>query len=103
MGKEVALVTEVEVTDWDSQEKAFSTAVKQFGRIDYVYPIAGISERVWTPHDSGRGSGFQKPDLSVLDIDLTGVLYTVSLALQQFRRQEPDQNGFRGKSEFSIP
>ena len=61
----------------------------------------GISERKWTPHQEGGGKGFVKPDLSVLDIDLTGVFYTVSLAVQQFRRQEPDQNGFRGKSEFS--
>lgn len=41
-------------------------------------------------------SGFEKPDLTVIDLDLTGVMYTVSLAVQQFRRQEP-KNGFRGK------
>ncbi len=61
----------------------------------------GIGERTWTPHQDG-GKGFVKPDLSVLDIDLTGVFYTVSLAIQQMRRQEPDQNGFRGKSK-SVP
>jgi len=97
MGKTVALVGEVNVTDWDQQASCFEAAVKEFGRIDYVYPIAGISERKWTPHQEGGGKGFVKPDLSVLDIDLTGVFYTVSLAVQQFRRQEPDQNGFRGK------
>jgi NAD(P)-dependent dehydrogenase (short-subunit alcohol dehydrogenase family) len=32
---------------------------------------------------------FAKPDLSVLDVDLTGVLYTIALAIQQFRRQDP--------------
>lgn len=30
-----------------------------------------------------------KPDLGIIDVDLTGVLYTVALAVQQFRRQEP--------------
>jgi NAD(P)-dependent dehydrogenase (short-subunit alcohol dehydrogenase family) len=61
-----------------------------------VYPIAGIGERVWTPNSPTMTSGFEKPDLSVIDIDLTGVMYTVSLAVQQFRRQEP-KNGIRGK------
>lgn len=49
------------------------------------------------PNDPSKKSGFVKPDLTVLDADLTGVLYTVALALQQFRRQEPAENGFRGK------
>lgn len=31
---------------------------------------------------------FEKPDLGVVDVDLTGVLYTVALAVQQFRRQD---------------
>ena len=35
----------------------------------------------------------------VLDVDLKGVLYTSSLAIQHFRRQKPDHNGFKGKSE----
>ena len=41
MGKTVALVGEVNVTDWDQQASCFEAAVKEFGRIDYVYPIAG--------------------------------------------------------------
>ncbi|KAF2030803.1 NAD(P)-binding protein [Setomelanomma holmii] len=36
-------------------------------------------------------SGFVKPYLSVFGVDLTGVLYTIALALQQFRRQDPQQ------------
>jgi len=93
----VASVGQLDVTQWDQQEKAFSAAVKEFGRVDYVYPIAGIGERPWTPHGSEKSVSFQKPDLSVLDADLTGVLYTVSLAVQQFRRQEANKDGFRGK------
>ena len=88
------------MTDWEQQVTAFEAAVSAFGRVDYVYPIAGIGERAWTPHHStGAKAGFAKPDLSVTDVDLKGVLYTCSLALQQFRRQEPDKNGFRGKSK----
>ena len=37
------------------------------------------------------------PDLSVIDVNVTGVLYTVYLALAYFRRQEKDSEGWRGK------
>lgn len=94
----VAKSAHVDVANWNSQAKAFSQAVADFGRIDYVYPIAGVGERPWLVNDPSQ-TGFAMPDLSVLDIDLTGVLYTVSLAVQQFRKQEPGKHGFRGKSE----
>ena len=89
----------VDVANWNSQAKSFSQAVADFGRIDYVYPIAGVGERAWIPNDP-NATGFVMPDLSCIDIDLTGVLYTVGLAVQQFRKQEPGKNGFRGKSKF---
>lgn len=92
----VAKCAHVDAADWNSQVKAFSQAVADFGRIDYVYPIAGIGERRWIPNDPAA-SGFERPDLSAIDVDLTGVLYTVGLAVQQFRRQEPGKHGFRGK------
>src|SRR5277367_1506206 len=91
-------VGSVDVTDWNQQAETFSQAVAEFGHIDYVYPIAGVGERTWTPNYP-NATGFKKPDLTVLDIDLYGPLYTISLALQQFRRQEPGKIGFRGKSE----
>lgn len=37
------------------------------------------------------------PDLSVIDVNVKGVLYTVYLALAYFRRQESDKDGWRGK------
>ncbi|KAK4939937.1 hypothetical protein LTR10_019896 [Elasticomyces elasticus] len=92
----VAKSAHVDVANWNSQAKAFSQAVAEFGRIDYVYPIAGVGERPWIVNDPSQ-SGFSMPDLSVLDIDLNGVLYTISLAIQQFRKQEPGEHGFRGK------
>src|ERR1700742_2640782 len=95
----MAKCTEVDTANWNSQAKAFSQAVADFGRIDYVYPIAGIGERVWTPNNPSANE-FEMPDLTVLDIDLNGVLYTISLAIQQFRKQEPGKGGFRGKSEL---
>lgn len=64
-------------------------------------PIAGIGERKWIPSpeecEKMPKGEFAKPDLSVIDVDLVGVLHTVALAVQQFRRQEQDEKGYRGK------
>lgn len=75
----------VDLTDWNQQVQAFEAAIAEFKRIDYVFPIAGIGEGKWLPNPSPL-SGFQKPDLAVLDLDLTAVFYTAALAIQQFRR-----------------
>ncbi|KIX98778.1 uncharacterized protein Z520_05239 [Fonsecaea multimorphosa CBS 102226] len=96
LGPQMAKCAQVDVASWNSQAKAFSQAVADFGRIDYVYPIAGVGERPWIPNDPSM-TGFEQPDLTVLDIDLTGVFYTVALAVQQFRKQQPGKDGFRGK------
>ncbi|KAF2161963.1 hypothetical protein M409DRAFT_69469 [Zasmidium cellare ATCC 36951] len=91
-----ALAVELNAADWDSQLAAFKQILQQFGRIDYVYGIAGVGERTWIPNDP-NGLDFTKPDLTTLDIDLNGVLYTSALAIQQMRRQDPDERGIRGK------
>ncbi|KAK5555584.1 hypothetical protein LTR46_006609 [Exophiala xenobiotica] len=96
-GSQCVSAVAVNVADWDSQVAGFQTAIKDLGgRIDYVYPIAGIAEVNWLPNRP-KQEGFVKPNLSVWDVDGTGVLYTCSLAIQQFRRQEPNKFGFRGK------
>lgn len=92
----------VDLADWKSQVKAFTQCVSAFPRIDYVYGIGGIGERRWLPNNATSDNhDFEMPDLSVLDIDLYGVLYTTSLAVQQARRQEVGPNGFRCKSEYT--
>lgn len=88
----------VDVADWESQVAAFQRAVDLFGRVDYVLAVAGVGENEWMPA-ADPGSGFQKPNLSVIDINVTGMLYTLSLAVQQFRRQPPNAHGFRGKGK----
>lgn len=97
----VAKAAHVDVANWNSQAKAFSQAVADFGRLDYVYAIAGVGEQTFIPNNP-NSSGFVMPNLTTLDVDLTGVLYTASLAIQQFRRQDPGKNGFRGKSECVL-
>ncbi|CAG9996232.1 unnamed protein product [Clonostachys byssicola] len=98
---QVAWAAQVDVADWDSQKQAFETAVEKLGRIHYVFPVAGITERLWIPNEPS-GDGFVKPDLSVFDINGTGALYTSALATQHFRAQQPNKYGFRGKSKTGI-
>lgn len=88
-----------DVSSWESQLSAFKQALLALGgRIDAVFPIAGIGEKKWLPlPEESAGGDFSKPNLQTLEVDLTGVLYTVALAVQQFRRQEPDARGWRGK------
>lgn len=91
-----------DVSSWGAQVGVFKQALEVLGgRIDFVAAVAGIGEKKWIPFPEevmrmGPGE-FAKPDLSVLDVDLTGLLWTVALAVQQFRRQEPDAEGWRGK------
>ncbi|KAG8629395.1 hypothetical protein KVT40_003260 [Elsinoe batatas] len=97
----IALAVQVDVADWDSQLEAF-TSVQPFvgGRIDYVFAVAGISERPWIPRfgtdRKDLDTSFVKPDLTTLEVDLNGPLYTAALAVQQMRRQKPLEDGFRG-------
>lgn len=91
---------EVNAASWDSQTNAFQQALEDLGgRVDFVCPIAGIGERRSIPNDP-TNKGFVKPDLACLDVDLYGLTYTVSLAVQQMRRQERDEDGIRGKGRL---
>lgn len=96
------LAVEVDVSSWESQVVAFEEALATFKTIDIVIVNAGVGEKVFVPNDGGKGRGFVKPDLIILDVDLDGFLYTSALAIQQMRRQEVGQNGLRGKSEWGL-
>jgi NAD(P)-dependent dehydrogenase (short-subunit alcohol dehydrogenase family) len=95
-----AWAVQVDVVDWDSQAAGFEAAVKELGRIDYVFAVAGIPELSWLPNRP-KATTFEKPNLAVFNVNANGVLLTSSLAIQQFRRQEPNKYGFRGKSKFT--
>lgn len=83
-----------DVTDWQSQTAFFRAAVERSatGGIDAVVPNAGIAEKRTPLTNTGfetpapapgspPGGDPQKPLLDVIDVNLTGVLYTVHLAL----------------------
>ena len=101
-GSQLVWVTQCDVCDWDSQRSAFEAAINVFGgQINFVLPIAGIAERRSFPNKP-RSQGFEKPDLKVIDVNEIAVIYTVSLAVQHFRRMDVDKHGFRGKSELTF-
>lgn len=94
-----------DTSSWDSQVAAFRKAIDwrapDGGRIDFVAPIAGIGERQWLPFpevtSSEKPDEFTEPDLSIIDVDLTGVLYTIALAVQHFRRQTRTKDSLLGR------
>jgi NAD(P)-dependent dehydrogenase (short-subunit alcohol dehydrogenase family) len=108
----------VDITIWEHQVEAFHTVIGKWGRVDYVFANAGVGERVWLPTITPADGEFSKPDLSVyhpacpyldstnspkaLDVNLTGTMYTIALAIQQFRRQNENDFGFKGKRKFHI-
>lgn len=63
-GKANAASAHVDVSDWNQLVKAFDQAIAAFGKIDYVYPIAGIGERKWMTNNP-NSHGWEAPDLSV--------------------------------------
>lgn len=98
--KQCIWTAEVNVANWDSQRAAFEKALEVFNnRLDYVFPIAGIGERRSFPNRP-NSTGFEEPDLSVLEVDEIGLIYSVWLGVQHFRRQKKNQYGWKGKSKI---
>jgi NAD(P)-dependent dehydrogenase (short-subunit alcohol dehydrogenase family) len=95
------LAVKVDVSSWESQVAAFEEAIEASHRLDLVIVNAGVGEKVFVPNDGGKGKGFVKPNLGILEVDLNGFLYTSALAIQQMRRQEIDADGLRGRSKSS--
>ncbi|RII23921.1 hypothetical protein CUC08_Gglean012752 [Alternaria sp. MG1] len=96
-----------DTSSWESQLSVFQAALKALGgRISCMFPIAGIGEKKWLPFPSESckqpTDSFTKPDLSVIDVDLTGVLYTIALAIQHFRRQDLVVWGDRGSEDSYL-
>ncbi|KAJ3739336.1 hypothetical protein DFH05DRAFT_1514949 [Lentinula detonsa] len=77
-----AVAVKCDVTIWDDQVKMFELAIEKFGSVDVVVPNAGIGEpgnflEVKLDNKTGKP---QKPNLSTVQVNLIGVLYTVHLA-----------------------
>ncbi|GLI76568.1 hypothetical protein PoHVEF18_004841 [Penicillium ochrochloron] len=67
-----------DVTSWEIQAEVFESVYTKQARIDIVFANAGIAETGFLFQTEGDKP--VKPDLKTYDIDLTGAMYTVSLA-----------------------
>ncbi|EEP82160.1 predicted protein [Uncinocarpus reesii 1704] len=92
---ENAIFVAADVTDYDSLAAAFVAAWTKWNAIHFVAANAGIADNVQiaAPYASATpDSPPPKPDLKTIDVDLTGVLYTIYLSLHYFR-QNPCPGG----------
>ncbi|XXH01831.1 hypothetical protein Hte_008193 [Hypoxylon texense] len=86
-----------DVTSWDDQAKAFREVYQQHGRIDVVMANAGISEQGASSLALVDEEEPSQPRLRTLDVNLTGTIYTVKLAIHYIKKNEPDvSTGSRG-------
>ncbi|EXJ81264.1 hypothetical protein A1O3_07554 [Capronia epimyces CBS 606.96] len=80
---------------WADQLAVFKTALSSSpsGRVDIVIANAGISGADSVFWNDVEAEEPEEPKLNVLNVNLTGVLYTTKLALHYFRRQNALNKG----------
>ena len=80
-GDEVATAIRCDVTSWDDQQAAVSTAIERFGRLDAFLANAGF----------GAARGFQEESVeqwkSMIDTNVYGAALSIRAALGSFREQ----------------
>jgi len=70
-----------DVTNWDSQLALFELGISTFGAIDVVVANAGITENGVFYSSQVVDGKPQKPSTATLDVNINGVIYSISLAL----------------------
>ncbi|KIW04109.1 uncharacterized protein PV09_04920 [Verruconis gallopava] len=89
-GNEEVHFVECDVRDWQAQVRLFKEAVRlsRHGGIDCVVANAGVAgiEPFHDPSNDFAVDEPPKPNFKVIDVNLTGVLYTTQLALWWLNR-----------------
>ncbi|RMY74723.1 hypothetical protein D0863_03070 [Hortaea werneckii] len=86
---------QTDVTDWQSQLAAFKTAVQlsPSNTLDIVVSCAGLTGPSFfhepTFHQTSESGDPAPPSTRLLDVNLTGAIYTTSLAMHDFRQAVP--------------
>ncbi|KAJ5166260.1 short chain dehydrogenase/reductase [Penicillium canariense] len=76
-----------DVSSWESQAAAFERIYAQQGQVDIVFANAGISkEGNLLPAKSDTGPS--RPNLTTMNVNLVGVIYTVHLAAYYMYKNE---------------
>ncbi|KAI2470756.1 NAD(P)-binding protein [Annulohypoxylon bovei var. microspora] len=85
------------ITSWDSQATAFREVYEKVGHVDIVMANAGISEQGISSLTICDEDEPSQPRLRALDVNLTGTIYTVKLAIHYLKKNKPDpMTGSRG-------
>ncbi|CAD6448082.1 a5b06126-4122-436a-b05f-93c5a7e10e36 [Sclerotinia trifoliorum] len=87
LGLEHAKFVKCDVAKWDDQLRLFAEAASFTGKVDYVVANAGICLNDETFTFAGKDQEPTKPDLTTVDVNLKGALYTTKLALHYFVKQ----------------
>ncbi|RFU26871.1 hypothetical protein B7463_g9468, partial [Scytalidium lignicola] len=83
-----------DVTDWKSLSTVFAQTKLKYSKIDLVFANAGIVENNTVFVDSfDSDGGLSPPDLSVIDVNVKGVIMTSKLALHYFNQNSPPGGG----------
>ncbi|KAK8018087.1 hypothetical protein PG991_007277 [Apiospora marii] len=86
-----------DVSSWDELARAFKDIYASRGRIDAVMANAGISEHGSSSLLAQEEEEPSQPSLKTLDVNMTGVVYTVKLAIHYMSKNQPSpSNGSRG-------
>lgn len=105
----VATAVRCNVTSWDDQVALFQHAVNTYGVVDIVVPNAGVPETGgWLFPTKDSTGKLKKPNLTTIDVNIIGVLYTVKLGL--YYLQDNPSKGLKSlvllgsmSSFFGIP
>lgn len=79
-----------DISKWDELASAFEQIYQEQGRIDVVMANAGISREGKLIVDEEKPS---KPTLTTLDVNLTGTIYTVKLAIHYIKKNAMSGDG----------
>ncbi|KIW04318.1 uncharacterized protein PV09_04610 [Verruconis gallopava] len=77
-----------DVSSWESQLKFFESAVEKLGRIDAVIANAGIANKEnFNDYEDVELQPPTRPRTSIVDVNLTGVIFSAKLSMHYFARQ----------------
>ncbi|KAM0431516.1 hypothetical protein ACHAPT_005494 [Fusarium lateritium] len=84
----------IDVTSWTSLVSFFAGVKEKYGRIDLVFANAGVGEKNTVFEDVlAQDGSLAPPDLTVINVNLTGVIYTTKLGLHYFKANDPPGGG----------
>jgi NAD(P)-dependent dehydrogenase (short-subunit alcohol dehydrogenase family) len=77
----------VDVTSWKEQLALFREAQEHYGKIDHVFANAGIApSSTMLEDDVDENGDLLPPKMNTLDVNLTGYMYTVKLAIHYLKK-----------------